>query len=115
MRKTDKKIDNALRISLTTLCDRAQDEFIGFEWITHLVDYSSFPKSLMIVCVFDTEQHLLQADTLLLTKWINKALVEAKVNVKDINKHVTFDTEESCHLMNQGQWSERFKRITRLR
>ena len=39
MRKTDKKIDNNLRIVLTEVCEIALKEVTGFQWLTHLVDY----------------------------------------------------------------------------
>lgn len=45
MRKTDKKTDNKLREVLTGVCDDALEEFAGFKWLTHLVNYDDFPKS----------------------------------------------------------------------
>ena len=58
MRKTDKKIDNQLRRVLTDVCEIALKDIEGFQWLTHLVNYSNFPKSLKVVCVFDTNNNL---------------------------------------------------------
>ncbi|MGX9461528.1 Fis family transcriptional regulator [Shewanella sp. A14] len=58
MRKTDKKIDNQLRLGLTAVCDYAMATYPGFVWITHLVNYGAFPSSLRIICVFDTDAQL---------------------------------------------------------
>ena len=58
MRKTDKKIDKQLRETLTQVCDTALKDYCGFEWLTHTVNYSDFPSSLHITCVFDTNEHL---------------------------------------------------------
>lgn len=49
MRKTDKKIENNIRISLTKVCEQALKEVDGFLWLTHTVNYSKFPESLQIL------------------------------------------------------------------
>ena len=58
MRKTDKKMDNQLRHVLTEVCEVALKDINGFQWLTHVVNYSNFPKSLQVVCVFDTNENL---------------------------------------------------------
>lgn len=58
MRKTDKKIDNHLRLVLTQVCEIALKDIDGFQWLTHRVNYANFPRSLKVVCVFDRRQHL---------------------------------------------------------
>ena len=37
MRKSDKKIENQLRLTLTDVCETALKRFNGFEWLTHLL------------------------------------------------------------------------------
>ena len=49
MRKTDKKIDKQIISALTEVCDSALKAFTGFEWLTHRVNYTNFPKSLKIM------------------------------------------------------------------
>ena len=55
MRKTDKKTDNQIRLALTDVCDTSLKDIDGFVWLTHLVNYDSFPSSLKVVCVFETD------------------------------------------------------------
>ena len=56
MRKSDKKIENQIREVLTDVCEDTLKSYEGFLWVTHTVNYSSFPQSLKIICVFETSQ-----------------------------------------------------------
>ncbi|QFU24234.1 Fis family transcriptional regulator [Shewanella eurypsychrophilus] len=111
MRKSDKKIENSLRVSLTQVCEQALEQVEGFEWITHLVNYDNFPQSLKIICVFDTNEHLSAATVnkqdVHLIKLIQKALSQASIKVNDLSAKVSFDTEENCSLQNDGKWNIR--------
>lgn len=107
MRKTDKKIDNALREILTEVCDIALEEYDGFKWLTHLVNYNNFPESLAVVCIFDTNLQLKKADVGGLGKLIHLKLSSMGINITDISRHLTFDTEENCENKNNGNWNER--------
>lgn len=110
VRKTDKKIDNSLRKALTQVCDIAQSENDGFEWVTHFVNYDRFPNSLNIVCVFDTQENLALANQECFHRLIKDALDSIDIKVKDMNKHVQFDTEENCEKENNGKWNVRFEK-----
>lgn len=111
MRKTDKKLDNQLRQSLTDVCEIALQELAGFQWLTHTVDYSRFPQSLKIICVFDTNDELqgyLESDK----KHLLKGLIEGELrnlNIKlpNISMQVFYDTEESCRDQHDGNWAQR--------
>jgi len=113
MKKSDKKIENTLRLALTEVCEIALDEVAGFKWLTHLVNYSTFPSSLAVVCVFDTNHDLSNAlaahkdDDLY--SLINDKLSAAGVQLKNVRQHVSFDTEEACDYDNGGKWHERLK------
>ncbi|USH05373.1 hypothetical protein K6Q96_19400 [Grimontia kaedaensis] len=109
MRKTDKKIDNSLRKALTQVCDIAQSESDGFEWLTHFVNYDRFPNSLNVVCVFDTQANLALANQESFHRHIKDALDSIDIKVKDMSKHVQFDTEENCEKENKGKWNVRFQ------
>jgi len=115
MRKTDKKIDNQIRAALTDVCDTALEEFDGFQWLTHLVNYSNFPKSLRVVCVFDTNESLdsLMATTNsdILSTLIQKKLLEIDVNITNMASHIHYDTEENCDKNHRGKWADRLARI----
>ncbi|GGQ12821.1 Fis family transcriptional regulator [Shewanella litoralis] len=111
MRKTDKKIDNQLRQSLTEVCDHALAAYAGFEWLTHTVDYNTFPKSLRIVCVFDTEALLTQLNhnghKLELLQLIKGTLAKDGIVLNNIEQHVKFDTEAACAQQHHGNWALR--------
>ena len=107
MRKTDKKIEKALRGALTDACDMALKKYKGFMWLTHFVNYQNFPDSLSIVCVFDTNEQLSKANEEGLRVIIKNKLASIDINIKDIRKNVSFDTEESCEKENNGKWHER--------
>lgn len=58
MRKTDKKIDNQIRLLLTNLCENQLKATPGFEWLTHSANYQKFPQSLTVTFVFNSQQAL---------------------------------------------------------
>jgi hypothetical protein len=111
MRKSDKKIDNNLRVSLTEVCDAALKEVHGFVWLTHRVNYDKFPESLRVICVFDSNENLSlykenESQSTLKTL-INKALKELSINIKSIAKPIEFDSEENCQHLHGGNWQRR--------
>ena len=115
MRKTDKKIDNQLRLVLIDVCEIALKEIDGFQWLTHLVNYSNFPKSLKVVCVFDTNEKLSsfisENSQNKLTALIQLKLNAIDINVKNVVDHIYYDTEENCTKENGGNWSARLGQI----
>ena len=115
MRKSDKKIDNQLRILLTEICETALESIDGFQWITHVVNYSLFPQSLRIVCVFDSNESLekyLQSDnSQQLSSSITKALSQMGLKFKNIDKHMLLDTEENCDEQQDGNWARRLNKF----
>lgn len=113
MRKSDKKMENLLRIALTDVCESALKNDNGFVWLTHLVNYSNFPKSLKVICVFDTNDNLAKFRNSKshnkLSALIATKLFEIGVNFKNIANHVSYDTEEDCDKSNNGKWAERLE------
>lgn len=109
MRKTDKKIENALRQALTEACEAALEKYEGFQWLTHFVKYSDFPASLSIVCVYDINAHLAKTDKEGMRVLIKEKLASIGITLKDCRQQVRFDTEENCDHENQGKWNERFR------
>ncbi|MFC3094229.1 Fis family transcriptional regulator [Alteromonas sediminis] len=111
MRKSDKKTDNAIRLSLTQVCELALKDIPGFRWLTHTVNYDHFPQSLCVICVFDTDEHLqeyLRSDNKqTLQSSIARALNDIGVSLKNPKKHILFDTEEDCNRQHQGNWRKR--------
>ena len=111
MRRTDKKIDNNVRKALTIACDTALERVNGFKWLTHTASYDCFPGSLLVVCVFDTNEMLDKAreDEIeaVFRRLIQGNLLKVGVKFKHVQKQVRFDTEEDCERENDGNWKER--------
>lgn len=111
MRKTDKKIDNQIRETLTDVCETTLKTIEGFQWLTHTVNYSNFPNSLRVVCVFDSNENLnfyLSSDNKnYLPSFIKQELLKINIKLKSIKKHVFFDTEENCDKQDDGNWAKR--------
>ena len=111
MRKTDKKIDNQLRLLLTEACEIALKDIHGFQWLTHLVNYSNFPKSLKVVCVFDTDENLScfmsQKSKTELASLIQMKLHIVDVEVKNMTNYIFYDTEQNCHKEHDDKWASR--------
>lgn len=111
MNKTVKKLDNNVVKALTEACELSKPNVEGFEWLTHSANYANFPSSLLVTCVFDSEQSLQDAITsnqsVELSKLIQKRLLKAGVLLKDVRRHVLFDTEQACQLEHGGDWKRR--------
>lgn len=116
MKKSDKKIDNALRTALTKVCESALGSVEGFVWLTHTVNYNAFPNSLCVVCVFETDQQLVRAldgkhDDYFYTL-ISHELNAVNIKLIHLRQQVSFDTEEACERSHAGKWNERLKKRT---
>ncbi|MEZ8965980.1 MULTISPECIES: hypothetical protein [Vibrio] len=95
MRKTDKKIENRIRSVLTEVCEDTLKGYDGFLWVTHTVNYSSFPQSLKIVCVFDTNQDranfLAGEGQLNVSTTIQKAFDQVGIQLKNVDKQISYE------------------------
>jgi hypothetical protein len=109
--KTNQKIDNNICKALTIACESSLHEVAGFVWLTHRVNYTNFPASLVITCVFSTNEEVtamtVQQQDEVLRLSIQKQLVKVGVVVKNINQCVRFDSEEACQVKHQGEWEAR--------
>ncbi len=112
MRKTDKKLERQIAKALTDVCTIALEEYQGFVWLTHLVDYNRFPGSLEVVCVFETNADLTQARANnceeRLPALVSEKLASIDLNLRDGRQHVRFDTEQNCEQEHNGRWNVRF-------
>ncbi|CAH0991054.1 hypothetical protein SIN8267_01155 [Sinobacterium norvegicum] len=108
MRKTDKKTDNQIRQTLTEACEQALDTVEDFSWLTHTVNYNAFPKSLVITCVFTSNQGLQTADRSgqqrQLGRLIADKLKAVGIPLTNVSEQIRFDTEEDCDRHSGGQW-----------
>jgi hypothetical protein len=113
MRKTDKTLENTLVKVLTQVCEDSLKSIEGFQWLTHLVNYRDFPRSLTVICIFETQDQITQ----LLSSSQHEALINniinqlsaAGVQLPKKQKHIKFDNEEACDREHAGNWSRRLK------
>ncbi|MFK8042961.1 hypothetical protein [Congregibacter sp.] len=116
MRKTDKKNERMLVEALTRVCDQALEEIHGFAWITHFVDFNNFPDSLLVVCVFETNEQLQAVRAAKEDAYLSKRVVEELqhegVPVGAKWRRVQFDTEEACARTHSGDWQARYRSRT---
>lgn len=109
--KTNQKIDNNVCKALTIACESSLHDVAGFVWLTHRANYTNFPASLVITCVFNTDEEveamkaLQQDETMIAT--IQKQLLKVGVVVKNIKKSVHFDSEQACQVKHDGRWADR--------
>ncbi|MCL1049048.1 Fis family transcriptional regulator [Shewanella abyssi] len=98
MKKSDKKIENAIRISLTEVCESLKGEVSGFEWLCHRVDFSNVNQSLKVTFMFATNQSLREAKLRLQTDEMANlachALAKHNIQITNAAKQFVFDTEE---------------------
>ena len=111
LNKTSQKIENNVCKALTIACESSLHVIAGFSWLTHRANYTNFPASLVITCVFETQADIIamkanQQDDQLRYD-IVKQLVKVGVVVKKAKQHIHFDSEEACLLAHQGEWATR--------
>ncbi|MGH8384706.1 MAG: hypothetical protein ACRESJ_04305 [Pseudomonas sp.] len=104
-------MERELARALTWACELAKSEIIGFEWLTHRVDYERFPVSLIVTWVFDSQSNLNAAVTsqgkLRMHELTLAAFEDIGITVTDIALHVEFDSEERCASQHGGDWDAR--------
>ncbi|MDO6613373.1 Fis family transcriptional regulator [Shewanella sp. 1_MG-2023] len=111
MKKTDKKLDNQIRDTLTDVCEVLLEQCSGFEWLTHTVNFNAFPASLKVVCIFENDPQLTQLalskeDAFIQNLIIHKLLQQG---IKVQAKQIVFDSETRCEAQNNGNWAQRLK------
>lgn len=109
--KTEKKIDNNIRRALTAVCEQMLKDVAGFQWLTHQADYSNFPASLLITCVFNSDSDWSRGSEVghlqTIRKRIQAKLLNTGVVLKKLEQQVIFDSEEACDRDHDGDWSLR--------
>ena len=106
MRKSGKKIENLIRGVLTDVCEDTLKGYDGFLWVTHTVKYSSFPQSLKIVCVFETNQDsanfLVVEGPQHVSTVIQKAFNGVGVQLKNVGRQISYETQQNRERGHQG-------------
>ncbi|WP_373423219.1 hypothetical protein [Ectopseudomonas alcaliphila] len=90
-------IERELIRTLTLACETAKSEIVGFQWLTHDVDYERFPQSLRVTWMFDNEANraraLASADKARMLALTQAAFDEVGISVSSIAEHVAFSVE----------------------
>lgn len=91
-------IERELIRTLTDACETAKSEIVGFQWLTHDVDYERFPQSLIVTWVLDTETNkakaLASADKARMLTLTLAAFEAVGISVTRITDHVAFSVEQ---------------------
>lgn len=91
-------MERELARTLTTACETAKSEIVGFQWLTHDLDYDAFPRSLLVTWVFDTEANMSRAlgspDKARMLELTLAAFDEIGITVSNIAAHVAFRSEQ---------------------
>nr|WP_059391274.1 hypothetical protein [Pseudomonas toyotomiensis] len=91
-------IERELIRTLTLACKTAKSEIVGFQWLTHEVDYERFPQSLRVIWMFDSEasraRALASSDKARMLALTLGAFDEVGISVSNIAEHVAFSVEQ---------------------
>ena len=91
-------IERELIRTLTLACETAKSEIVGFQWLTHDVDYERFPQSLRVTWMFDSEasraRALASPDKARMLELTQAAFDEVGISVASIAEHVAFLVEQ---------------------
>ncbi|WP_087023156.1 Fis family transcriptional regulator [Thaumasiovibrio subtropicus] len=97
MRKSDKKVENLIRNVLTDVCEDTLKGYDGFLWVTHTVNFSSFPQSLKIICVFETQEDrasfIAKEGQQHVASTIQKAFNKVGVQLKNVSKQISYEIQ----------------------
>jgi hypothetical protein len=113
LNKTTQKLDNNVCKALTIACESSLHEVEGFSWLTHRANYTNFPASLVVTCVFETDAEVITMKEAALDEQlrqtIQKQLLKVGVVLKSVRQNIHFDSEESCLREHQGSWPDRLQ------
>ncbi|MBZ9667846.1 hypothetical protein H3221_024180 [Pseudomonas sp. LMG 31766] len=91
-------VERELIRTLTLACETAKSEIVGFQWLTHEVDYARFPQSLRVIWMFDSEaskaRALASPDKARMVELTQAAFDDVGISVSGIVEHVAFSVEQ---------------------
>jgi hypothetical protein len=99
---------------LTEACETAKAEIVGFQWLTHDVDYQRFPASLRVIWIFASQAEqdaaIAKGQDRLMQELTATALRAAAIQLETPAAHVHFDNEQQCLRVDGGNWQQRLAR-----
>ncbi len=108
------RIERTLAATLTEACESAKAEIIGFQWLTHDVDFQRFPASLRVIWVFASQAEqdaaIAKGQERLMQELTATALQAAGIALDAPAAHVHLDNEQQCLRVDGGNWQQRLAR-----
>lgn len=114
-KREQSRIERTLAATLTDACEAAKAEIVGFEWLTHDVDYQRFPASLRVIWVFASQAEqdaaIAKGQERLMQALTAAALQAADIALENPAAHVRLDNEQQCLRVDGGNWQQRLTRL----
>jgi len=105
--KTERKIDNNVRLAMSAANEQLLKDIPGYLSLNHQANYTNFPASLLITCVFDKQPDEEFAHTAAIYKLLHAKLLKIGVKLSAPKQQVIFDSEEACINEHDGDWTAR--------
>lgn len=113
-KREQNRIERTLAATLTDACEAAKSEIVGFQWLTHDVDYQRFPASLRVIWVFASQAEqdaaIAKGQERLMQQLTAAALQAAEIALDNPAAHVRLDNEQQCLRADGGNWQQRLTR-----
>ncbi|MBX9762186.1 MAG: hypothetical protein K2Y24_04035 [Pseudomonadaceae bacterium] len=113
-KREQNQIERTLAATLTDACEAGKAEIVGFQWLTHDVDYQRFPASLRVIWVFASQAEqdaaIAKGQERLMQQLTAAALQVAEVSLENPAAHVRLDNEQQCLRADGGNWQQRLTR-----
>ena len=113
-KREQSRIERTLAATLTDACEAGKAEIVGFQWLTHDVDYQRFPASLRVIWVFASQAEqdaaIARGQDRLMQELTAAALQAAAIRLDAPAAHVHVDNEQQCLRVDGGNWQQRLAR-----
>jgi hypothetical protein len=113
-KREQSRIERTLAATLTDACEAGKAEIVGFQWLTHDVDYQHFPASLRVIWIFASQAEqdaaIARGQDRLMQGLTATALQEAAITLETPAAHVHLDNEQQCLRVDGGNWQQRLSR-----
>lgn len=94
MKKTEKKIENTISTILTPFCEDKLKQIPDFLFVTHTVNYKSFPSSLIIQLNFSSLEASNKAKEQfpreLLSEWLTPYFLKQGLSIKSLKNNILY-------------------------
>ena len=113
-KREQSRIERTLAATLTDACEAGKAEIVGFQWLTHDVDYQRFPASLRVIWVFASQAEqdaaIAKGQERLMQALTAAALQAADIALENPAVQVRLDNEQQCLRVDGGNWQQRLTR-----